>query len=1133
MTNGNQKKVKSDCLVVIALEEELEIFRKHFDIENEERFTVGEKVLLKFHYRVSQKRFCTGHVLCIGDMGLGAASSLTMLTLEYIEPEKVINIGISGAVSDDIKLGDVVVAHSCRDTDYRGKKVDNQNGDGVTYLPGGETFTATHKFVGWAKSLKINRTVVYSQWQDRSFSFVQEKKNHHSSFDAELENYCTDAPALYVGSVASGNQVTASRRAVDDLKKVDRNILAVDMESAGVARACAKREVALPFMVIRGISDFSDHRKKILDDIEAGSEKGIFRQWAMFSAVQLLRRFLEQWDENSTEDGGMALRLSTTPFHLDVPQYRNKCYEYFCSPGREILQFPIQNFRPFQNLYNKIASTSDVLSEEANDIFERLTSILGKGKISRKVGHVRGPQGNGKSLFFGVLFEYLLNNDTAREFNIYPVLFDLQHIEHRLIRHAVRSEDAARDRITKDIHEVLKLASGDETRLRPIFLIDGIDPQSHFRQAIALSIIENWQETGGGAICIGIEESRSNVTYDSLRPGGLDEADIEILINVESSEEITDESLIKLFIEMVGSESVEQDQTKLRANVQHFNLKSIDLFTLRILWDFRNKSNDGKDRHYSNLLFRYCNDYLAHAFPDRSGFRLAAERAYQNWRGFGNMKVDTIEEGLVWSLINKHDSVYYYLVASHIVNCLSQCSEAGDIDEVLNCFVGDYINRYVKEILRADQNLASNVLEKVAVLYDRVCWDSFIYFTCILGRVGCFMRKEECSKVLVSMAGVCKIDEKRKEQIDSDELRLKNIGLRSSYISLAYLDNRDACSRYIELLFSDRLANALNRGFHLNYYGDLSEAQRYSETRGDDGKPWDKTYFRLMSELKRAINDGRPEKDNSLTQVKIVTLLSFAQSRLEYNNLDKDKAEDIKALVEEVIRMNMFGQKVRTYCSLVLRYLDYGQFNRWAVMSEILWIKRRARRGWLERGIGSNLEEVRNESVAEHSFSAYLMARFLLPDKPTLDGEKYQKKEVLKMILHHDLGEEFTGDYLPSEAGLASLKEQAYYGQMSLMETFSGFYGTRDIWKDFKAFKGNGMSAAIARDFDKLECLYQLYMYREEIEDEVFLNFRNSLKGEISTETVMEIAEDLIHFGEERFSNGQSVRFLLLKGQGE
>lgn len=51
----------------------------------------------------------------------------------------------------------------------------------------------------------------------------------------------------------------------------------------------------------------------------------------------------------------------------------------------------------------------------------------------------------------------------------------------------------------------------------------------------------------------------------------------------------------------------------------------------------------------------------------------------------------------------------------------------------------------------------------------------------------------------------------------------------------------------------------------------------------------------------------------------------------------------------------------------------------------------------------------RHESVAEHSWRAALMAYFLRDEFPEADMDK-----VIKMLLIHDLGESFTGIFLPS-----------------------------------------------------------------------------------------------------------------------
>ena len=70
---------------------------------------------------------------------------------------------------------------------------------------------------------------------------------------------------------------------VDWLKnRRDRKYLALEMESAGIMTAAHTR--ATSTLIIRGISDYCDDRKKELDKIG----NGVLRRYAMSNAIALL-----------------------------------------------------------------------------------------------------------------------------------------------------------------------------------------------------------------------------------------------------------------------------------------------------------------------------------------------------------------------------------------------------------------------------------------------------------------------------------------------------------------------------------------------------------------------------------------------------------------------------------------------------------------------------------------------------------------------------------------------------------------------------------------------------------------------------------------------------------------------------
>jgi 5'-deoxynucleotidase YfbR-like HD superfamily hydrolase len=103
----------------------------------------------------------------------------------------------------------------------------------------------------------------------------------------------------------------------------------------------------------------------------------------------------------------------------------------------------------------------------------------------------------------------------------------------------------------------------------------------------------------------------------------------------------------------------------------------------------------------------------------------------------------------------------------------------------------------------------------------------------------------------------------------------------------------------------------------------------------------------------------------------------------------------------------------------------------------------------------------------------------LLPETNS-DGGKlpngYDKEEVMRMLLIHELAEAYTGDRLPSEH--SSVEEEGWFTKMETALTYRVFPGLENIHHDWHAFEySDNLNARIARDLDKIENLVQLWMY--------------------------------------------------------
>lgn len=125
-------------------------------------------------------------------------------------------------------------------------------------------------------------------------------------------------------------------------------------------------------------------------------------------------------------------------------------------------------------------------------------------------------------------------------------------------------------------------------------------------------------------------------------------------------------------------------------------------------------------------------------------------------------------------------------------------------------------------------------------------------------------------------------------------------------------------------------------------------------------------------------------------------------------------------------------------------------------------LKREMRHSWLSDG--------RRESVAEHTWRMALMAITLQKEV----DPKIDLGHVLKMIIIHDLGEVYTGDYQkygkPTPANKHELEAQALEKLLASLPSYSK-QEIIDLWNEFE--ECNTPEAKFGVALDKLEVLIQ------------------------------------------------------------
>jgi nucleoside phosphorylase len=233
-------------------------------------------------------------VCCLVDqMGPLPAMQATIRLLDFTDVKLVVVLGLGGALDDDVSIGDVVIGTEVNEFQANSKAESTEEGYEVRY-------SGRH----WPLEYRIREAITHFEFSgdDAFTSWQTETSGDYLKLDvADKESVCSSPASLYLGPVASGNVVAAASAFVDEVKRINRKFMAIDMEAAGVAAAAAERIHPLPCLVVRGMSDPANEGKKILDK----QGKGAWRRYCVRNATSLLRNLL-RWEGFLSATGLMS-----------------------------------------------------------------------------------------------------------------------------------------------------------------------------------------------------------------------------------------------------------------------------------------------------------------------------------------------------------------------------------------------------------------------------------------------------------------------------------------------------------------------------------------------------------------------------------------------------------------------------------------------------------------------------------------------------------------------------------------------------------------------------------------------------------------------------------------------------------
>ena len=289
-----------DVLLYVALSEEFDALWSalaedpHAELEVSQ---LSDLALQVFSVRVPSpvlKKDIRLAIVPAGKMGATRAASVVSGILGRSRCKNVVVLGIAGSLSDDLQPGDVLIPDSV--TEYLANSAAKNVGDKEEWRleTSGNNYATNPRLLNLFQYLKATHKEQFEQWKaDCAERYAQvataevRGKMEKAGFTmrSEVRIFAGDDHKL-----ASGPTVGKSENFVGWLKsQVDRKFVALEMESAGVYDASSLREPPPRILAIRGISDFADERKKLIED----GTKGQFREVAAKNAFSLLLRGIE------------------------------------------------------------------------------------------------------------------------------------------------------------------------------------------------------------------------------------------------------------------------------------------------------------------------------------------------------------------------------------------------------------------------------------------------------------------------------------------------------------------------------------------------------------------------------------------------------------------------------------------------------------------------------------------------------------------------------------------------------------------------------------------------------------------------------------------------------------------------
>lgn len=737
-----------------------------------------------------------------------------------------------------------------------------------------------------------------------------------------------------------------------------------------------------------------------------------------------------------------------------------------------------ERYAQFSSLANKMFRHSVSIfkhGKEVKDVYDKSAYIIEQLTAKKRIVQVRGLPGTGKNMLLQLAFYRMLSEFQEGSSNYFPLYISVNYYE-QLIYQTGDVQKQIRDIMEQDIGEYLDYVQGDKS-IKPVLFIDAVR-EHQISDVIVENILNELIKPLGKvsriiSIDAGLVKSKARIKKVITVASG-DDGYCSIFVKaIPTNNKIEVMEFIDCVLKMY---QYEISAGEIYDVVKELGYSELDIFLVRLLTKemFHNL-------HFGKVTLSeiYEKMALAELAGDERGLFDISEQIFKYTFDETYKFSDMEKAGAMWALAHKHHSFMEFLIAFYFVSQLRAYKSLEDF-MFFQVMLTSMSNQFVSSFLQNDYTLQVTVVEFVNEHYgafnihqksNAAYWMGRITYKNLSNMVLTFLTSEFSKlKLLV------KTNNKNvQENLDNHFL------FRSVCTGLLSRGQANMMDEYLCIVVTNDIANALNRGTAIEYFGDSFQLAAHNTYYLDTDLTIGE---RALIKLNERIEASLYLRNGKFVENNLVTMLTILQARIQ--NKNKALKFDIIPYVHKALEylntyktkpQNVASSKIIMYFDSIKEdmecYLNQDKFDvAPLVYNKYRGLKDVKRRQWMKHDVYDP------ESVSEHSFSAWLMAVLFLPEEYNIEG--YIKKEILDMILIHDMAEAELGDkVIPLNEPTSELENHNYVmKKLFLKGTYPDIANMTyyyNVWTGY--YNGININAKVARDINLIQTVYTFLEY--------------------------------------------------------